>query len=86
MNTLGFPRSAKRITAFTIALVTFGVLASVFVYVNARAATTYTWNQTGTASWATSTNWTPARTAPAAPPRRGGRGGGVGFAFAAGGG
>jgi hypothetical protein len=26
----------------------------------------YTWNPTGTASWATSTNWTPTRTAPAA--------------------
>ena len=28
-------------------------------------AATYTWNQTGTASWATDTNWTPTRTAPA---------------------
>src|SRR6185369_490119 len=28
-------------------------------------AATYTWNQTGTASWATDTNWTPARTTPA---------------------
>ncbi|MGB4848927.1 MAG: autotransporter-associated beta strand repeat-containing protein, partial [Saprospiraceae bacterium] len=27
--------------------------------------TTYTWNQTGTASWATTTNWTPTRTTPA---------------------
>jgi hypothetical protein len=26
----------------------------------------YTWNQTGTASWTTATNWTPTRTAPAA--------------------
>jgi hypothetical protein len=26
----------------------------------------YTWNQTGTASWSTSTNWTPTRTVPAA--------------------
>ena len=25
---------------------------------------TYTWNQTGTASWATATNWTPTRTTP----------------------
>jgi len=25
----------------------------------------YTWNQTGTASWSTATNWTPTRTAPA---------------------
>lgn len=31
----------------------------------AAAQTTYTWNQTGTASWATSTNWTPTRTTPA---------------------
>lgn len=29
------------------------------------AGTTYTWNQTGTASWAVSTNWTPTRTTPA---------------------
>jgi autotransporter-associated beta strand protein len=29
------------------------------------AQTTYTWNQTGTASWATDVNWTPARTTPA---------------------
>jgi hypothetical protein len=28
-------------------------------------AATYTWNQTGTASWATDTNWTPTRTTPA---------------------
>jgi len=28
--------------------------------------TTYTWNQTGTASWALDINWTPARTTPAA--------------------
>jgi DNA/RNA endonuclease G (NUC1) len=27
---------------------------------------TYTWNQTGTAAWTTSTNWTPTRTTPAA--------------------
>ncbi len=27
--------------------------------------TTYTWNQTGTASWATDTNWTPTRSTPA---------------------
>jgi hypothetical protein len=33
----------------------------------ARAAgTIYVWNQTGTASWATATNWTPTRTTPAA--------------------
>src|SRR5712692_9980292 len=28
-------------------------------------ATAYTWNQTGTASWTLSTNWTPTRTTPA---------------------
>src|SRR5439155_1824412 len=31
----------------------------------AWAATTYTWNQTGSASWATAGNWTPTRTTPA---------------------
>lgn len=31
----------------------------------ATLATTYTWNQTGTAAWTTSTNWTPTRTTPA---------------------
>jgi trimeric autotransporter adhesin len=31
----------------------------------ASAQTTYTWNQTGTASWATASNWTPSRTSPA---------------------
>ena len=29
------------------------------------AQTTYTWNQSGTAAWTTSTNWTPTRTTPA---------------------
>ncbi len=43
-------------TAFC--LVMFGSTAS--------AQTTYTWNQTGTAAWTTSTNWTPTRTTPAA--------------------
>jgi len=32
----------------------------------ASAQTTYTWNQTGSALWTTSTNWTPTRTTPAA--------------------
>src|SRR5207248_2437451 len=36
-----------------------------FITTSALAQTTYTWNQTGTASWATSTNWTPTRTTPA---------------------
>src|SRR2546423_6799955 len=43
------------LTAFCMALIS----------ATASAQTTYTWNQTGTASWATSTNWTPTRTTPA---------------------
>src|SRR5882672_9709931 len=31
----------------------------------AWAGTMYTWNQTGSASWATAGNWTPTRTTPA---------------------
>src|SRR5262245_10440207 len=31
----------------------------------ARAASTYTWNVNGAASWNTASNWTPARSAPA---------------------
>ena len=45
------------------------VLAAAFSLValssSAFAQTTYTWNQTGTAAWTTSTNWTPTRTTPA---------------------
>src|SRR5213075_688377 len=40
-------------------------VAAVVLSLNTFAQTTYTWNQTGTASWATSTNWTPTRTTPA---------------------
>src|SRR5205814_7257764 len=40
-------------------------VAAVVLSLNAFAQTTYTWNQTGTALWATSTNWTPTRTTPA---------------------
>jgi len=42
------------------------VLCAVLVGWSASAQTTYTWNQTGTASWATAANWTPTRTTPAA--------------------
>ena len=43
-----------------LAVMVFGVPPS-----PVKAATTYTWNQTGSASWALSTNWTPTRTTPA---------------------
>ena len=36
-----------------------------FITTSASAQTTYTWNQTASASWAVSTNWTPTRTTPA---------------------
>src|SRR5439155_24584582 len=45
-----------------VAGTTFVMLTSIAAM---AAAATYTWNQTGTASWATSTNWTPTRTTPA---------------------
>ena len=56
----------KRTSILLIALVICATVTAVFFYNRARAATTYTWNQTGTASWATSTNWSPTRTTPAA--------------------
>jgi CSLREA domain-containing protein len=59
LNNIG---SFKRFSVFLLAL---GVCAATFFYVRSQAATTYTWNQTGTASWATATNWTPTRTTPA---------------------
>src|SRR5437773_3406362 len=52
MKKLGFVLAA----AFCLALIGSSV----------SAQTTYTWNQTGTAAWTTSTNWTPTRTTPAA--------------------
>src|SRR5215212_3783818 len=55
----------RRLGLFLAALCVFAATASVFFYVRARAATTYTWNQPGTAAWDTSTNWTPTRTTPA---------------------
>jgi hypothetical protein len=45
-----------------------GILAFLFLTLGAQKSwgqTTYTWNQTGTASWAVTTNWTPTRTTPA---------------------
>lgn len=53
--------SIKRISSALFAFTAAGILWAAFLYTPARAATTYTWNQTGTASWATSTNWTPNR-------------------------
>src|SRR5205085_90634 len=50
----------KRVGFFLAAVFCMAVVCS-----SASAQTTYTWNQTGTASWATSTNWTPTRTTPA---------------------
>jgi len=35
------------------------------VFVSAHAQTTYTWNPAGGGNWATATNWTPSRSAPA---------------------
>jgi CSLREA domain-containing protein len=66
MSTRNTPRAMKRFSTLLTALIVLGALASVFLYVRARAASTYTWNQTGTASWATAGNWTPTRTTPAA--------------------
>ncbi len=43
----------------------FTFLCLTLLATSLSAQTTYTWNQTGTASWATSTNWTPTRTTPA---------------------
>lgn len=55
----------KRTGSFLLAMLICATVTSIFFYNRARAATTYTWNQTGTASWALDTNWTPARTSPA---------------------
>ena len=41
------------------------LLSLTLLSVSASAQTTYTWNQTGSASWATAANWTPTRTTPA---------------------
>src|SRR5882672_547471 len=42
-----------------------GVCLMVMTSASAWAGTTYTWNQTGSASWAVAGNWTPTRTTPA---------------------
>ncbi|MBC8030152.1 MAG: hypothetical protein H7Z16_08570 [Pyrinomonadaceae bacterium] len=60
------PGSYKRVGMVFVALVICAAATAIFFYSRARAATTYTWNQTGTASWATSTNWSPARSTLAA--------------------
>ncbi|HWS88940.1 MAG TPA: Calx-beta domain-containing protein [Pyrinomonadaceae bacterium] len=57
-------RPARRLATFAFALALFGAAASAFLYVRARAATTYRW--TGSGSWSAATNWTPSRTSPAA--------------------
>jgi hypothetical protein len=55
----------KTPTRLLLALLICASITAIFFYNRARAATTYTWNQTGTASWATAGNWTPVRTTPA---------------------
>src|SRR5689334_1683836 len=49
-----------RRAALTVAFAVVALCGTV-----AQAQTTYTWNQTGTASYATAANWTPTRTTPA---------------------
>src|ERR1700682_2382097 len=58
-------RPLRRLGFFLAALLSMGVVTATLFYNRARAATTYTWNQTGTASWATAGNWSPTRTTPA---------------------
>src|SRR5258708_31727344 len=53
-------RRAAAIAAFSLF-----TLCLTLVSTTASAQTTYTWNQTGSASWATAANWTPTRTTPA---------------------
>jgi hypothetical protein len=55
----------RRLSTLVALCVGVGVLTSIWLYQPVKAASTYTWNQTGTASWATATNWTPTRTTPA---------------------
>ena len=49
----------------TLAVVALVALLAVLIAPSAFAQTTYTWNKTASASWATSSNWTPVRTTPA---------------------
>jgi hypothetical protein len=56
------------LTAYCLRLCGFifaGAFCLVGMSASAYAQSTYTWNQTGTAAWTTSTNWTPTRTTPA---------------------
>ncbi len=53
--------ASRLVLTFPAALVLFLTLTAMPL----TAQTTYTWNQTGTASYATATNWTPTRTTPA---------------------
>src|SRR4029079_13160586 len=54
------PAAFARVVRLALLVASLG-----FVATRATAQTTYTWNQTGTASYATATNWTPDRTTPA---------------------
>ena len=49
-------------SAVSVAVFSFFTLCLTLCATSAFAQATYTWNQTGTASWATATNWTPNRT------------------------
>src|SRR6266566_5909181 len=55
----------KRFCIALGALVVCGMLVSVFVYRNARAATSYTWNPIILADYTVPANWTPTRLTPA---------------------
>jgi len=57
--------AAVRSNVVRSAVFAFTFLCLTLVATNLSAQTTYTWNQTASASWAVSTNWTPTRTTPA---------------------
>src|SRR2546425_448529 len=60
------PSSRKRARSFLPSLLALVVLVGAnTIGHSAWAQTTYTWNQPASGSWATSSNWTPARTSPA---------------------
>ncbi|MCY7329538.1 MAG: hypothetical protein LH618_13385, partial [Saprospiraceae bacterium] len=46
--------------------IAIALVANLYLLTSVQGQTTYTWNQTGTASWATAANWAPNRTTPAA--------------------
>lgn len=56
-------KTISRLRTWTLGL--SAVFCIAIISATASAQTTYTWNQTGSASWAVSTNWTPTRTTPA---------------------